>query len=235
MTTIRSQARRAGLLYMLMALTAPIGLMVVPGRVVVTGDAAATAERLRSLESLARIGLASELFHQTVAIFVVLALYRLFRGVSESLARQMVILGALVSVPIMFANAINSIAALVCASRPEFLSAFDPAQLDGLAYLFMRLHARGITVASIFWGLWLFPFALLVVRSGFIPRPIGVLMMIAGVGYLVSATVTLLVPQFAPVVNNYALALELGELPVIFWLLIWGAIGPRAEEPVVES
>lgn len=133
--------------------------------------------------------------------------------------------------PVVFVNVLNDIAALVLLSGADFLSVFAQPELDALAYLFLRLHARGITVASIFWGLWLFPFGLLVIRSRFIPRVLGYLLMIAGVGYLASAFATLVLPEYAPLVARVALPLELGELPIIFWLLIWGARPRPADAP----
>jgi hypothetical protein len=147
----------------------------------------------------------------------------LFKAVNEALAKQLVILGALVAVPIMFVNVLNEIAALVLVTGADFLTVFEKPQLDALAYLFLGLHGQGITVASIFWGLWLFPFGILVIRSGFIPRVFGVLLMIAGVGYLASALATLVLPRYAPLVSRVALPLEAAEVPIIFWLLIWGA------------
>src|SRR5262245_4537665 len=107
MNATQRQARIAGLLYLLMGLTAPIGLVVVPAKLFVRGDATATADRIRASESLLRIGIASELFHQVIFVFLVLALYRLFKGVNEAHARQMVVLGALVSVPIVFLDVLN--------------------------------------------------------------------------------------------------------------------------------
>jgi hypothetical protein len=223
MNSTQKQARIAGLLYFILGITAPIGLEFVPGKLIVSGNAAETADRIRASESLLRIGMASELFHQVIVIFLALALFRLFRATNEMLAWQMVILGALVSVPIMFVNVLNEVAALILVTRPEFLSTFNQDQLDSLAYLFLRLHGRGIDVASIFWGLWLFPFGLLVIRSGFIPRIFGILLIIAGGAYLVSAATTLLLPQYAHAVGQAAMILEFGEIPIIFWLLIWGA------------
>jgi hypothetical protein len=143
MDSTKQLARRAGLLYLLMGVTAPIGLMVVP----VNSSSPATRPRPRNasvpVETLLRLGMASEIFHQALAVFIVLLLYRLFRPVNEIHARQLVALGALVSVPIMFANVLNEVAALILVSGPTFLSTFDRAQLDSLAYLFIRLHARG--------------------------------------------------------------------------------------------
>jgi hypothetical protein len=219
----KARARRAGFLYLLLALSAPLGLLYVPGKLIVSGDATATADHIRSSEWLLRMGIASELIHQVIVIFLVLALYRLFQPVDENLARQVVILGALVSVPIVFLNVVNDVAALVLVSGADFLSVFDRPQRDALAYLFLRLHSHGITVASVFWGLWLFPFGMLVIRSRFIPRVLGFLLMLAGVGYLASAFATLVLPRYAGLVGKVAFPLELGELPIIFWLLIWGA------------
>lgn len=214
-------ARVAGVLYLLIAITAPIGLMYVPGKLIVPGNATASANNIRASEWLLRIGMGSELFHQIVGIFLVLALYRLFKAVNERHALQMVIL-SLTPVPIVLLNVLNEIAALVLVSGADFLSVFDMRQLDAMAMLFLRLHSQGIIVASIFWGLWLFPFAMLVIRSGFIPRVLGVLMMIAGSAYLASAFTSLLLPQYGKLVGQIALLLETGELPIIFWLLIWG-------------
>ena len=194
MSSTKKQARIAGFLYLLLGITAPIGLLYVPGKLIVPGDATATADRIRASEWLLRVGIGSELVHQTIAIFLVLALYRLFRPVNEHLAWHVVILGALVSVPIMFLNVLNEIAALVLVSGADFLSVFERNQLDALAYLFLRLHSHGIDVASIFWGLWLFPFGILVIRSSFIPRALGVLMVIAGFAYLINAFTTILLP-----------------------------------------
>src|SRR5438309_1472279 len=218
----KKTARTAGLLYFLIGITAPVGLIYVPGALLVAGDATATANRIRASEWVLRLGIASELFHQVILIFLVLVLYRLFKAVDEHQATLMVILGALVSVPIVFVNVLNDIAALVLVGGASFLSVFDARQLDALAYLFVRLHSQGIIVASIFWGLWLFPFGILVIRSGFIPRALGVLLLVAGCAYVTTAGTSLLLPRYARSVSQVAIVLEAGELPIIFWLLIWG-------------
>jgi hypothetical protein len=219
----RKDARVAGVLYLLIAVIAPIGLMYVPGALIVTGNAAATADRLRASEWLLRLGIASELFHQIIGIFLMLALYRVFKAVDEHLTWLMVILGMLLSLPIVFVNVLNEIAALLLAGGAKFLSVFDQSQRDALAYLFIRLHGQGLQVAAIFWGLWLFPFGMLVIRSRFIPRTFGVLLMVAGCAYLASSFTSLLLPQYANPVGQVAGILEGAEVPIIFWLLIWGA------------
>lgn len=231
MRSTKQQARVAGFLYLVLALIAPVGLLVVPGQLIVHGDAAATAERIRSSAWLLRLGIGSELAHQVLAIFLVLALYRLFRSVDEDYSRQLVILGALVSVPIMFVNVLNDVAALILLGGADFLSAFTQPQLEALAYFFLRLHGRGIDIASVFWGLWLFPFGILVVRSRFIPRFFGYLLWLAGAAYLVTAFATLVAPQLSPLMSPIALPLETAEVPIILWLAIWGARDVPAEAP----
>ena len=220
MNSIKKQARLAGLLYLLASIPAPFAWVYVPSKLIVTGDATATADRVRASETLLRLGIASELTGLIIFIFVVLALYRLFMPVSEKHAVAMAIL-LLISLPISFVGVVNEIASLILASGANFLSAFDQHQLDSLAYLFFRLHGQAIVVSQIFWGLWLFPFGILVIRSGFIPRVLGYLLFIAAVGNIASSFSSLL--PYAPFVDRFAGILALGELPIIFWLLIWGA------------
>ena len=220
MRSDKKTARLAGFLYLLASITALPGLLYVPNKLFVRGDMAATANMLRASDPLLRLGIASELFSHVVFIFLALVLYRLFKAVSEKQAVLMATL-ILVSMPIVFINVLNEIAAALLVSG-DFSSVFDRAQLDAFAYLLLRLHSRGFAVAEIFWGLWLFPFASLVIRSGFIPRVLGFLLIIAGCGYLVGSVASLLVAGQTPVANRVASILTAGELPIIFWLLIWG-------------
>jgi hypothetical protein len=222
MKSIKKQARFAGLLYLLASIPAPFALIYVPNTLIVKGDATATANHIRASETLFRLGIASELFGFIMFIFVVLALYRLFKGVNEKHALAMAIL-LLISLPISLVNGLNDLAALILLSGADFLSVFEARQLDALAYVFVRLHGQGFVVAQIFWGLWLFPFGILVIRSGFIPRVLGYSLFIAGFGNVASSFTSLLPLPYAPVVDRIASVLTAAELPIIFWLLIWGA------------
>ena len=232
MVTIKKQARLAGLLYLLLGVTAPIGLLYVPGKLMVPDDAAATIANIRNSPSLLRLGIAFELIHQIIAVFVVLELYRLFRPVSVRLARQLVVFGCLLSVPIVFINILNEVAALILLSGADYLSAFTTPQLDGLAYTLTRVHARGLDVAAIFWGVWLFPFGLLVIKSEFIPRVVGYLLLIAGTAYVVNSFTAMCAPHYLDAVGKVTGILYFCEPPIMLWLLIWGARGPRANEPM---
>src|SRR6266567_4511463 len=231
MNSTKKQARVAGLLYLLASIIGFFCLAYVPGKLIVSGDATATANHIRASETLLRFGIVSELIAFTIFIFVVLALYRLFRPVSEKYAVAMATL-LLISIPISLLNVLNEIAALVLVSGGGFLSAFEKGQVDALAYMFLRLHGQGFIVAQIFWGLWLFPFGILVIRSGFIPRFLGYLLFIAASGYLASSFTSLLLPSYRHLVDQFAMVLEAGELPIIFWLLIWGAKVPLDRPPL---
>ena len=230
-STTRS-ARVAGALYLLMTLTAPIGLMYVPGKLVVRGDATATAGNLLASESLFRLGIASELFSAVVMILLVLALHRLLERVDRHLAVLMVIL-ALVQVPIAFLNAVNALGALVIVRGAGFLSVFDKPQRDALAMLFLRLHDHGIIVNEVFWGLWLFPLGLLVFRSAILPRILGVWLIINGFAYLVSSSTSLLLPQYGARVSRIVFPALLGEMALMLWLLIMGARPQPRDAPAV--
>src|SRR5438552_10833302 len=231
MNSTKKQARVAGLLYLLASIPAPFALIYVPGTLIVSGDATATANHVRASETLFRLGIASELFGFIIFIFVVLALYRLFKAVDKKHALAMAIL-LLISIPISLLNVLNEIAAVVLVSGADSLSVFETRQLEALAYVFLRLHGQGFVVAQIFWGLWLFPFGILVIRSGFIPRFLGYLLFIAASGYLASSFTSLLLPSYRHLVDQFAMVLEAGELPIIFWLLIWGAKVPLDRPPL---
>lgn len=219
---LRRQARKAGLLYLLVAIIAPIGIVYVPSQLFVPGDPGATAAAVRASVGLLRIGVASELVHQAVEVFLTLALYQLFRPVQEHWAKQMLALG-LIPIPIVFANVANELAAPILLGGYAFLAPFTTPQLEVLAYLFLRLHGLGIAAASVFWGLWLFPLGALMLRSRFVPRIVGVLALIAGAGYVLDALAKLVVPQASPTLAMIATPLEAGELAVVLWLVIVGA------------
>ena len=232
MNSIKKQARVAGLLYFLASLPAPFGLIYVPGKLIVLNDATATANNIRASESLLRIGIGCELLSSILFILVVVALYRLFKPVNETHALTMMVL-ILISIPISLLSVVNEALALTVVSGADFLSVFDAGQLSALAYILMRLHSRAILVAEIFWGLWLIPFGILIIQSRFIPRILGYLLFLAALGYLAISVTFLLLPSYGPIVDKFASQLPLCELPIILWLLIWGAkVQPTSPDSV---
>lgn len=219
----KKAAHIAGAVYLLLALTAPLRLMYIPTTLFVSGNATATARNIAAHETLFRLGIFADLLTGTICIFVTLALYRLFKDVDRNLATLMVILGSLMVTPIYFMNTLNDAAALLFARGADFLSVFDTPQRHALALLFLRLHHHGVVANEIFWGLWLFPFGVLVRRSGFLPRVLGVWLILNGFAYLAVSFTGLLWPQYEALVFNSALPATLGEIAIILWLVIKGA------------
>ncbi len=227
----QKSARIAGLLYLLLAVTGVFSLIYVPSTLFVFGDATATADNIMSSELLFRTGILSGLISNVIFVFLVLALYRLLKDISHKQAIIMVTL-VVISVATSFANTFNQIAALIVLSSADILSGFEKPQLDAAAYVFLRLHSQGIEIIQIFWGLWLFPFGLLVYKSGFIPKILGVLLFIAGFAYVLSTFTFLVLPQYTAAISTLVTILEVGELPIIFWLLIVGAKTQSEERPI---
>jgi hypothetical protein len=214
--------RLAGFLYLLL-IVAVVRLVYIPATLFVSGNATATAGNIAAHETLFRLGILCDLFTGTMAIFVALALYRLFKGVDQRHAVLLVILGSLMVTPIYFLNVLNDAAALVLARGTDFLSVFEKPQRDALAMLFLRLHHQGIVVNEVFWGLWLFPMGILVIRSRFLPRFLGVWLIVNGFAYLILSATGLLWPQYEGTVSNFAFPAQLGELAFMLWLMIKGA------------
>jgi len=228
MTSLSRNARIAGLLYLTL-LSAPLRLIYIPSKLFVAHNANATANNIAAHEMLFRLGILSDLFTATMGIFLTLALYRLFKGVDEGLARLVVILGSLVVTPIYFLNTINDAGALLLARGADFLSVFDEAQRDALVMLFIRMHGQGVLANEIFWGLWLFPFGLLVYKSRFLPRILDVWLMLNCFAYLATSVTGILWPSYEQRVSNWFLPVMFGELAIMLWLVIMGA---KETEPV---
>ena len=218
-------ARVAGAVYLSMVLTAPFSLIYVPSKLIVRGNATATADNILAHESMFRLSIMGDLVGQVIFICLAIALYRLLRDVNKTWAWLMVSF-VLVSAAVGFLNALNNIAALILFRGGEFLTVFDRAQREALGMLFIRLHNQGQFIDEIFWGLWLFPFGLLVFRSGFLPRILGVWLMINCFGYLVLSVTALFFPFYYDVAFRFAQPVLFGELAIMLWLLIKGAKVP---------
>ena len=223
MKSAQITARLAGFVYLLLGITSILGFLCVP---LVRADAAALARMIMRPELLFRLGIVSDLISQICAVFLALLLYRLLSPINKQYAVLMVAL-FIISVPISLGLTLNDVAARILLSGPEFLSAFSRAQLESLAMVFLKLHIHGVFAVEAFWGLWLFPFGLLVFRSRFLPRILGATLITAGFAYVVHSIFSLLVPWPQPVIYRAVTmaARAAGELPMIFWLLIKGTRG----------
>jgi len=223
------RARVAGFLYLIANLFAPFTLLYLPSRFIVRGDAAATASNIMASESLFRFGIVLNLFTFIGQIFLVLALYQLLKVVNKNMASLMVIF-SLAAVPIAMLNELNNLAVLQLLSGADYLKVFTTEQLQALALLFINLHSQGFNIAQIFWGLWLFPMGYLVFKSGFLPSMLGVLLMIACVGYVIQSVAAFLGHNVSIIFFT-----AWGELLLLLWLLIKGVNVEAWEKRAVES
>jgi hypothetical protein len=215
-------ARIAGAVYLSMVLTAPFSLIYVPTKLIVRGNASATADNILAHETMFRLAILGDLVGQVIFICLAIALYRLLCEVNKTWAWLMVGF-VLVSAAVGFLNTLNNIAALILFRGGEFLTVFEKPQRDALAMLFLRLHSHGVFIDEIFWGLWLFPFGLLVFRSGFLPRFLGVWLIINCFGYVFLSITALFFPAYYGTAFAYSQPVLFGELAIMLWLLIKGA------------
>ena len=219
--------RVAGLWYLLLVFIGPLRLIYIPSKLLVHGDAAATATNIAAHEWLFRFGIVADLAGAIVLVMLTLAFYRLFEGVSRQLAVQVVIFGGVMPALIYIVNSVSDAAALMIVKGPNVLAVFDKPQRDALAWLFVQLHDHQVTSAEILWGVWLFPLGLLVYRSGFLPRFLGVWLLVNGVAYVALSLTGLLIPDLQDAIFLYAQPAFFGEIALVLWLLIKGAKPPR--------
>ncbi len=225
MESNKSLARWAGLLYVLASSMAPFAYLYVPGRLIVDGDALATADRVRASEGLLRGAIVAELYGVTILIFAALALYELFKRVDQKTSALMAAM-MLVSVAISYVNTLCNIAPLLLLKDSAIAPVLDPAHVAGQVTFFLRLHNYGLIVGQILWGLWLFPIGVLVMRSGFIPRWLAYPLFAAGAGYVLNSLGTLVLPPSLRWTTENLQILGVGEMPFFScYLLIWGVRG----------
>jgi hypothetical protein len=232
MALIKNPGRHAGLLYILASIFGIFALLYVPAKISVAGDPAATAANLAAHERLFRLGIVSDLIGQAIFVLVALALYNLLKPVNHRLALMMLVL-ILVAIPIAFLNELNSVAALAMSRGDGLLSTLGQQQRYAWARFFLDLRGSGFEIAGIFWGAWLFPLGLLVYRSKFIPRFLGVMLMIGCFGYLANSFTSLVLPQDEAAVSRWADPVQAVELIFMVWLAIFGTKPSNVTTPGV--
>ena len=177
-------------------------------------------------EWLFRTGIVADLVCAVLLIFLGLALYRLFKGVDQNLAVLVVIFGGVMPALINVVGVVSDAAALTLVRGGDYLSAFDKPQRGALAMLFLALRDHQNTAAEILWGVWLFPLAMLVHRSRFLPSFLGFWLAAGGFAYVILSVTGELLPQYQDRVFIYAQPAFIGELVLVLWLVVKGAKPP---------
>ncbi len=220
----KKTARLAGFLYLVVVLTGIFSLMYVPSQLIVWDDAAVTIDNIKAAEFLYRLGAVSGLVCYTFFLLLPLVLYQLFKEVDKTQAILMVIL-AVISVPISFVSIINKFDILSLLSEADYLKALGIEQVHAQVMLSLASYHNGILTAQIFWALWLFPFGYLVFKSGFLPKILGIFLMVGSVGYLIDFFGYSLFPDYGEtgISTFVTLPASIGEIGTCLWLLIMGA------------
>lgn len=222
----RALARLCGLLYLITIVVGIFDEAIVKGRIVVPGNAMATAANLRSMEFLWRLGIIGELVMVLCTIVVAYILYVLLRPVSRDLAVLMTFFN-LIAIAVEAAYSLRLVETLFPLGSASYLQAFTPLQLDAMVSLSLKAHATGFGLALLLFGPFFLVCGYLIRRSTYFPRLIGTLYQVAGVAYLLNGCVVVLAPRFAAQVFGLIVAPAfVGEVSFCLWLL---AKGPDTE------
>lgn len=226
--SLKKTARLAGLLWVLAAAMSAFPLLYVRPNLIVSGDAAATVNNIIAFESLFRVGIASSILGQIFSLFFGLTLFRLFKGAGKTLATAL-LASLLVGVGVGVVNSFNNLAALVLVSNADYVKAFPTEQLNALAMTFLRVNNYGVGLMEIFTALYLFSFGLLIIRTGYMPRILGILLMIGACAFPFNTFTKILIPQFHPALITQATMFlnAFGPPATMLWLLIKGVKEPQ--------
>ena len=221
-TSLQVYAKVAGVIWLIVAILAPFAEFFVRQGLIVPGNVAATAENIVASQSLFRAGFATDLVDFVIEVALAAVLYVLFRPVSRTLALVMAF-ARLAMVTILGLNLLNMFTALQLLTSPAYATAFEKGQLQALAFMFLNDQHYGYALGMVFFGLHLGVLGFLVYRSRFLPRILGVLMVVSSLGYLADSFTKFLVPQSADALAMVVVVTALvGELPLTWWLLVKG-------------
>lgn len=220
--TKKQTGRLAGAVYLMLAITAAYAIVYVPSQFDVKSNTAQTFSNILNNESLFRTGIVSHLTSQVLFVFLAIILYSFLKEVNHNKARLMVAL-ILVQIPVVFIIESMKLTAL-SGVKGELLQNFPANESQDILMLLLKMHSSGVATLELFWGLWLIPFGQLIYRSGFVPKPLGVVLQLGGYAYILESLFLLLFPSFHSIVVQVTFIFySLAEVSIIFWLLIVGA------------
>ena len=223
MTPTSKNARIVGFIYLLLVFCGPLRLIYIPNKLFMSGDAAATGANIAAHQTLFQLGIFADAYGGVVLVFLALAFYRLFKDVDWYQAVLLVITGGILPSAIYFLNTVNDAAALLLVRGADYLNVFSEAQRYALAYFFTRLHFQVILAAEVLWGLWLFPMAILILKSRWFPSFLGYWLILNGLCYFLLSYLGMFAPEYLDSVGNYTFPVQFGEVAFVLWALIFGA------------
>ncbi|HEX9511186.1 MAG TPA: DUF4386 domain-containing protein [Puia sp.] len=231
-TSPQTYARIGGVLYLIIILAGGIDEAFIRSRLIVPGDVLATAHKIMASQGLFRSSVAGDLIMQVCDIPLIVIFYVLLKPVSKSLSLLAAFLN-LMQTAILGINKLNLLTTLSLLGGADYLKAFEPHQQQALAYLSLDLHESGFGIGLIFFGFSCLVTGYLMFRSGYFPRILGVLLIIAGLCYITNSFALILSPTFADMLFPAILIPAfIGELSLCLWLLVKGVNVPKWNEQV---
>ena len=222
MDTNQKTARIAGLLYLIYIVVHTSADVIGRSGIIVYGDAAATGQYILASAWQFRIGFMLDLFAAVLFFLAAWALYRLLKPVNENLALLFLLLN-LGGVALQAASDLFLPASQLLLSGADYTKAFQADQLQAFAMSFLYLYKNGFMIAQIFYGAWLFPLGYSVFKSGFLPKILGIVLMIHCCTWLMTSLQFFLFPGFTAITYlSYPLGF-IAEFGLSLWLLIVGA------------
>ncbi|MFZ0807916.1 MAG: DUF4386 domain-containing protein, partial [Candidatus Sulfotelmatobacter sp.] len=225
----RFWARIAGGMYLFVIVAGAFAELFVRGRLVVPGDAAATAHNIMAHQMLYRVGFTLEVFYCALNLPLALIFYKLFKVVNRNIALLGLFFDLVVN-PIEAISTLGHFAPLILLGDAHYLRAFTPEQLQAASYISIQLFEHGFGICLLFFGFDLFTTAYLIVKSTFFPRIIGVLLAIEAAGYLINSFSLFLAPAVQARIFPYFAPTAIAEIALSLWLLIVGVNVPRWRE-----
>ena len=232
MSSIQTTARVTGVLMLLMVVLAPFSMIYVPTTLIVAGDATATAGKLVAAESLFRLAMASDAAIFLIEIALCALLYGLLKPVNKTVA-LVATFARLAMTVIQGINLLNHFFALLLVGDAGFLTAFQPAQLHALVLLFLNAHETVVLIWGFAFGLHLLLSGYLIYKSGYLPRLVGVALVMAAFCYFTQSFGNLLLPQAQALFATIGL-LSAIEIVLPLWLLIKGVNDEQWQKRVLE-
>ncbi len=223
MTETSRNARLVGFWYLMLVFIGPLRLIIIPNKLFVTGDAAATAANIAAHQTLFQTGIFVDAWGAVVQVVLAMAFYRLFKDVDRHLARLLVFTGGVLQGAFYIVNTVNDAAALMLIQGDDYLKVFSEAQRQALAFFFIRLHYQLVVSSEVFWGVWLFPMGMLILKSRWFPRFLGWWLFLNGATWLLISFANMFLPEYVEPINTWATPVEFGEIAVTLWFLIMGA------------
>jgi Domain of unknown function (DUF4386) len=221
-TSPQVYARIGGVTYLIIIVAGAFGEMFIRNTIIVSGDAAATASNIAASPLLWRIGIAGDLVMHLCDAVLTMVYYILLRPVNKNLALLSVLFG-LIQTAVLVANKLNLLMPLFLLGNENYLTSFDPHQLQALAYLSVKAHGYGFGIGLIFFGVECLIDGYLIFKSGYLPGILGILIQIAGLCYLTNSFAMILAPAFANLIFPIILVPAfIGELSICLWLLVKG-------------